>query len=250
MAQKLVELGANWQYKHQLMWSDDDPALVDNYLLHRAPDPVAGPFTQIARIPNRPGSGQDKSNMCGGGRYGRHPRKIYYTVDKPIQTPPGYQEDLTWHYILQREKKGVVLTEDSVIADIIPRTILSFEETHSYFGVQGPSFATAHRTLEITIPAAATTWWPLAASSYVYDILLRHGRPGLRVRFRADGDKVQLKLNNRNNLPQDVPVKVDDYTWDNVYEESYGGVWIYRLLFINTAGVDRTVELDYSHGLQ
>lgn len=246
MAQKLIELSANWPFQTELMWNDDDPTQVVRYLLHRSNQP-GGAFAQIASVPNVPGSGQDKSNMVGGGRFGRHPRKIYTKVDKPLYA--GDPEDLTWHYKLQRvDRLGNILTEDAVLANIVPRTILSFEETHSYYGVQGPSRSTMHEPVILTIPDTASSWLP--GTVFVYDMILRHGRPAFRIRFRASGADVAMKLNNRNNLSQPVPVKVDDYTWDNVYDESYGGVWVHRLLFENTSGVARTVELDFSHGLQ
>jgi len=235
-----VQLSRNFLTYSELMFNALDPVQIASFNLYQKDDPFAAfvPGDLLANIPNIPG-GSDISyaeKVLPSVKTNRT-HKIYYRVPK--------QEDLTWHYkLVPVDHRGA---ETQLLTDIVARTILSFEETNNYFGVQGPSRSTAYQTATVTIPDTVTSW----LSPFVYDFIARHGRPGFRLRFRAiDDTDVFLKLNNRNNLPIAVPLKTDDFTWDDLYDESYGGIWIHRLLFINESGGDVDVEIDYSHGLQ
>lgn len=236
----LIELSRNFPKATELMWNAEDAVAVSGFLLHRAAQPGAA-YTQLGpRIPNIPGGTLNtRADMVLGGNLNLRPHKIHHQVEK--------DPDLTWYYKIQRVlRNGSIHPDDTPLADLTPRTILSFEETHDYFGVQGPSRTVEHKRLTVTVPNGST----FAGTPFVYDFINLHGRPAFRIRFRAIDPDCLMKTNNVNNLPITIPVKTDDFTWDDLYDESYGGVWLQRLLFENTTGGDIDVDLDYSHGVQ
>lgn len=236
-----IEMSQNFPLETELMWNAEQNIAITHFLLSRSIQPTGSPWVQVGTlIPNLPGGTlQTRAQMVNGGTNAGRPNKIVHKVPK--------DPDYTWYYKIQRVlKNGTVFPADATMADIVPRTILSFEETHDYFGVQGPSRTTEHKYVKVEIPDGSL----FSGAPFVFDFLLRHGRPAFRLRFRGEAADLLMRTNNIQNTSVPIPAWVDEYTWATLYDESYGGVWLTRIIIENDTGGDLDLEIDYSHGVQ
>ena len=263
----------------RLMWDAEDPALngTRSWDLHFADDP-AGPYSLLMRVPNYPDAGVAGGSMCGSffsaDTWAHRPRKIRRTIQKTEDPPAthreGFDGDLTYHLKLQRVgSTGAPIALDAVLADLVPRTVQSYEDVlhNPGYRLLAPPIGSFHRRVAVTVPPQAN--FADLASVFVYDVVGRHGVPCADLRFRAGDAGVRMKVNNRNNLPIAICAEagvaasgtagyaLDDYgaaecftaapcgsNWDELSERT-AKVSVYRLLFENCAGFPIDVEHGY-----
>lgn len=235
----LIELSRTFPQYNELMWNYENPENVARFLLHRSNQP-AGTYAVVGNIPNVPGgSNSDYSSKLNAGDYTKRPMKIYH---RDYKTEVLGVIDNTWYYKLQRfDHNGTVLADDAVLANIAPRTILSYEELKASTPPSHMLRNLRHHREQISVPASRT----FAANPYIYDFRKLFGARAINLRMRSIGTALPVRLNNVNNVSITVPI-IAAPGWDDVNDDNSGAAALHRILFENSTGAPIAFDLDFN----
>lgn len=249
MSEILIEASQNGATFNELMWAhipppaDPDalprPFRVDSFIIHRSDQP-AGTYAARGRSPNYPHRASSAS--VGLAAMATSPLgKVYFRDTKEAVANHG--TDLTYYYKVQRvDRKGNIHPDDTVLADLTPRIIPSFEETVGSYPIDQFGYPTQEYVRTFAVANGST----FVAGDSVFDFIKRFGQPASTIELTAAGVGVTVARNNINNDRVALPASAVDVP----YRLGPGNVWTYRLWFENTSGGDINVTIRAVVGVQ